>query len=432
MPPDLTFLAETDFRNRYRPFGIHHTDRRSHMYLVGKTGTGKSTLLKNLMVQDIRNGHGVGVIDPHGDLVEDILNHIPPSRTGDVVYFNPADLEFPIGFNILGSVAPDLRPLVADHVIAVMRNIWADSWGPRLEYILSNAVRALLEVEGSTLLAVPRMLSDQPYRARIVAQVKDPFIKHFWIEEYEKYPSDFQKEAIAPIQNKIGQFLTSRPIRHIVGQVKNKMEFRFMMDNSRIFLANLSKGKMGDSATSLLGSLLVTKMFLAALRRVDQPEEARKDFYLYIDECQNLATPIFASILSEARKYRLNLVLSHQYLAQLSPDILQAVLGNIGTLISFRLGAEDALTLAPEFTPEVSAQDLENTGKHQIYIKLAVNGLTSRPFSGRTLPPIVPQENEDRRKIIIQASRQKYGTKREIIEDKILRWLTPSEEREKK
>jgi hypothetical protein len=209
-----------------------------------------------------------------------------------------------------------------------------------------------------------------------------------------------------------------------VGQVKNKIEFGFMMDHGRIFLANLSKGKIGDSAASLLGSLLVTKMFLAALRRVDQVEEERKDFYLYVDECQNLATPIFASILSESRKYRLNLILGHQYLGQLSPEILQAVLGNIGTLISFRLGAEDALALAPEFTPEVSVQDLENSGKHQIYIKLAVNGLTSRPSSARTLPPTTARENEGRREIITQASRQKYGTKREIIEDKISRWLS--------
>lgn len=427
MADTLTLFAQTDFRDLHRTFGIRRADRRLHLYALGKTGTGKSTLLRNLIIQDLRNGHGVGVVDPHGDLVRNILDYIPSPRTGEVVYFNPADQEFPIGFNILESVEPALRPLVASHVLSVFKHIWADSWGPRLEYILHNAVLSLLDVEGSTLLGIPRLLADRAFRARVVAQVRDPVVKNFWLQEYDHYGVEFQKEAIAPIQNKVGQFLTSSPIRNVVGQVKSKMEMGFMMDQGRVLLCDLAKGKLGEDKTTLLGSLLVTKIFLAALRRVDQPEEGRRDFYLYLDEVQNLATTILAPILSEARKYRLNLVISHQYLDQIQPEIKQALIGNVGTLISFRLGAKDALELEREFAPEVSAQDLEGTGKHQIYLKLAVDGLTSRPFSARTLPPAEPRANEQNRETVVKASRQKYGTRQAIIEEKINRWLSASE-----
>jgi len=424
MPHPLTYLGQTDFRNQYRTFGIKHPDRRHHTWILGKTGTGKSTLLKNLIIQDIRNGHGVGLIDPHGDLVESILDFIPSSRTDDVVYFTPADQDFPIGFNILESVALSHRPLVASHVTSIFKNMWQDSWGPRMEYILYNAVASLLDVEGSTLLAIPRLLSDKPFRARVIPQIRDPLIKNFWLQEFENYRPEFLQEAISPIQNKVGQFLTSPPIRNIVGQVKSKIEMGFMIDNKRILLCNLSKGKLGNDKTMLLGSLLVTKLFLAALKRADQPEEARKDWFLYIDECHNLATPIFTDILSEARKYRLNLCLCHQFLDQISREIQKAILGNVGTLISFRLGSQDAQELEIEFAPEFRAVDLENIGPYQIYLKLAVDGLTSRPFSARTFPPTAIHPNEKNRENIIKTSRQKYGMKREIIEDKITRWLT--------
>jgi hypothetical protein len=426
MADPLTIFAETDFRNQHRAFGIRHADRRLPMHILGKTGVGKSTLLQNLVAQDLRNGHGLCVIDPHGDLVRSILDYVPPVRTGEVVYFNPADRDFPIGFNILESVDPSLRPLVASHVISVFKHIWADSWGPRLEFIFHNAVLALLDVEGSTLLGIPRLLADKTFRMRVLAQVRDPVVRNFWLQEYENYNPEFQKEAIAPIQNKVGQFLTSAPIRNIVGQVKSKMEMGFIMDQGRILLCDLAKGRVGEDKASLLGSLLVTKLFLAALRRTDQPEEERRDFYLFIDECQNLATTILAPILSEARKYRLNLVISHQYLGQLDPEIKQAMLGNVGTLVSFRLGAEDAFELAREFAPEVTAQDLENTDKHQVYLKLAVDGLTSRPFSARTLPPAIPSVHEQNRETIIRVSREKYAMRREVIEEKITRWLAGS------
>ncbi len=418
----ISYFAKTDFRNQNKTFGIKQADRRLHMYIVGRTGTGKSTLLKNLIIQNIRDGHGLGIIDPHGDLIESILNFIPSSRTGHVIYLNPADQNHPIGYNILESVNPFLKPLVASCVISIFKNLWKDSWGPRLEYILYNSIISLLDVPGTTLLGVPRLLTDEKFRARVISQIKDPIVKNFWVNEYERYSLDFQKEAISPVQNKVGQFLTSPLIRNIVGQVKSKLDLQFIMDNQRILLCNLAKGKIGEDTVSLLGSLIVTKLYLAALRRVDQPEDQRKDFYLYIDECQNLATPIFASILSEARKYRLNLILAHQYLDQLSLEIKKSILGNVGTLICFRLGSQDAIELENEFSPAFNAVDLENLGKYQIDLKMNIDGLTTRPFSARTLAPEIPFKNEQNKENIIKNSRERYGTKRKVIEDKINRW----------
>ncbi len=427
MSDSFSFIGHTDFRNQQRPFGIKHSDRRLHVHVLGKTGTGKSTLLKNLIIQDLRNGSGVCVIDPHGDLVTSLLDFIPSHRTWQAVYFDPADQDFPMGLNILESVDPSRRPLVTEHVISVFKNIWKDSWGPRMEHILRNAVLTLLELEGATLLWIPRLLSDSPFRQSVIPRVRDPLVKNFWLQEYERYSPAFQKEAIAPIQNKVGAFLTSVPIRHIVGQVKSSIDLGFMMDHERILLANLAKGRLGEEAVKLLGSLLVTKLFVAALGRVSQPEEERKDFYLYIDEAHTLATDIFASVLSEARKYRLNLTLSHQYLDQLDRDIKQSILGNVGTLICFRVGAPDAQELQLEFAPEFAAGDLESLGPFQIYLKLAVDGMTSRPFSARTLAPAKPQTNEGNRESVIKSSRQKYGTRRSFIEEKISRWLAKSE-----
>ena len=422
MDNPITYFAKTDFRGQNKTFGIKKDDRRLHMYILGKTGAGKSTLLKNLIIQNFRNGNGVGVIDPHGDLVESLLDFIPSYRTNDVVYFNPADRDYPIGFNILESVRERFKPLVTSCVISVFKNIWKDFWGPRLEYILYNSVISLLDDESSTLLGVPRILTDQRYRNKVVSQVKDPIVNQFWRQEYEGYKLDFQKEAISPVQNKVGQFLTSPVIRNIVGQVKSKIDMGFMMDNQRILLCNLAKGKIGEDTASLLGSLIVTKIYLAALQRVDQPEEERKDFYLYIDECHNLATPIFASILSEARKYRLNLILTHQYLDQLTPEIKSSVLGNVGTLICFRLGSQDAEELQSEFLSEFTSTDLEKLEKYQIYLKLAIDSLPSKPFSAKTLPPIMPAKNENNRKNIIKNSRRKHATKRKVIENKIEKW----------
>ena len=314
--PDIT-IGERHGWGEPQPFGIAAVDERQHIYIIGKTGSGKTTLLRNLIVQHIALGHGVGVIDPHGDLAEELLNHIPPKRADHLVYFNPGDIEFPIGMNVIGSVKPDERHLVASGIVGAFKGIWRDSWGPRLEYILYNAVSALLECRNQTLLGVNRLLTDDTYRAKVIRQIKDPFIRAFWAEEYESYDERFKREAIAPIQNKIGQFLLNPVVRNILGQVRKKVDIPFVMDNGRLFIANLSKGQLGHDKANLLGSLLVTQFQLGAMARSNRPESERRDFYLFIDEFQNFSTDAFASILAEARKYRLCLTLSHQYIDQL-------------------------------------------------------------------------------------------------------------------
>ena len=296
------------------PFGISPADHCHHMYIIGKTGSGKTTLLRNLLIQHIRLGHGVGLIDPHGDLAEELLHHIPPERSDHLVYFNPGDLEFPIGLNLLADVEPDDRPLVASGIVGAFKNIWRDSWGPRMEYIFYNAVAALLDCPNTTLLSVNRMLTDETHRAWVIRQIKDPFIRAFWAEEYAGYDPRFQREAIAPIQNKLGQFLLNPVVRNILGQVKTRVDIPFTMDTGRLFIANLSKGRLGHDKANLLGSLLSTQFQLAAMARSKLPESDRLPFYLYIDEFQNFSTDAFASMLAEARKYRLCLTISHQYI----------------------------------------------------------------------------------------------------------------------
>lgn len=365
------------------PFGIHPEDARHHCYIIGKTGSGKTTLLRNLIIQHIHRGHGVAVIDPHGDLAEDLLRQIPPSRTDHLVYFDPADLEFPIGFNPLANVPPDDRPLVASGIVESFKTIWGDSWGPRMAYILYNCIAALLDCQNTSLLGVNRMLIDPTYRHWVVKQVKDPFIKQFWEQEFANYDPRFMREAIAPIQNKVGALLQSPIIRNILGQVCNKVSIPFTMDNSRIFIANLSKGRMGHDKSNLLGSLLVTQFQLAAMARTNRPESERRDFHLFIDEFQNFSTDSFASILAEARKYRLCLTLSHQYIDQLSLPMRQAVFGNVGSIISFRVGNSDAEVLAAEFAHEFNRATFTDLPKFQALTRLHVNGQTQQPCVGR-------------------------------------------------
>jgi len=347
----VTIFAQTNFRNSNVQFGIKNDDRRRHMYFIGKTGMGKSTVLENMIIQDIQSGKGVCVVDPHGDLVEKVINFVPPNRINDVIYFNPSDLEFPIGFNVLEKVSPEQRHLVVSGLIGVFQKIWADSWGPRLEYVLHHAISALLEYPGSTLLGIMRLLVDKNFRKRVVEKISDPVVKSFWLEEYSKYPDRFQAEAIAPIQNKVGRFLSSSLIRNILGQVKSSFSMRDIMDNEKILLLNLSKGRVGEDNSALLGAMMITKIQLAAMSRVDTPEEERKDFYLYVDEFQNFATESFANILSEARKYKLNLIIAHQYIEQVDEKITAAVFGNVGTIVVFRIGAADADFLEKEFFP---------------------------------------------------------------------------------
>lgn len=417
---EITPFAETNFRNQSRKFGIKIDDRRRHIYVVGKTGMGKSVLEENMIYSDIKAGHGVAVIDPHGDLVETILDVIPSNRVNDVVYFNPSDVDWPVAFNPLESVDPKYRHLVASGLVGVFKKIWADTWGPRLEYILRNSILALLEYPNSTLLGVTRILVDKYYRKKVMERVSDPVVRSFWVDEYENYNDKFRSEAVSPIQNKIGQFLSSSIIRNIVGQPKSTIDLRSIMDNRKILLLNLSKGRVGEDNSALLGAMMITKMQLAAMSRVDTPEKDRKDFFLYVDEFQNFATDSFADILSEARKYRLNITIAHQYIEQLGDAVKAAVFGNVGTIICFRVGPEDADFLAKEFTPVFTEEDLIGLPKYHIYLKLMIDGVTSAPFSATTLPPVATK-NKNREKII-KVSRERYSENRSRVEEKILRW----------
>ncbi|PIR06262.1 MAG: hypothetical protein COV55_04465 [Candidatus Komeilibacteria bacterium CG11_big_fil_rev_8_21_14_0_20_36_20] len=419
----VTIFAQTNYRNSNVKFGIKTDDRRRHMYFIGKTGMGKSTVLENMIIQDIQAGRGVCVVDPHGDLIEKVIDFIPVSRVNDVIYFNPADLSFPIGFNVLESVNIEQRHLVVSGLIGVFKKIWADSWGPRLEYVLHHAISALLEYPGSTLLGIMRMLTDKVFRKKVIEKISDPVVKAFWMEEYSKYPDRFQAEAIAPIQNKVGRFLSSALIRNILGQVKSSFSMREIMDEQKILLLNLSKGRVGEDNSALLGAMMITKIQLAAMSRIDTLEEERKDFYLYVDEFQNFATESFANILSEARKYRLNLIIAHQYIEQVDEDVTAAVFGNVGTIVVFRIGGADAEFLEKEFFPTFIPEDLVNLSKFEVYLKLMINGVTSEAFSARTLPPAsLPMDNINIREKVIKVSRERYSKPREVIEDKIARW----------
>lgn len=422
-PNEVTYFGVTNFRNIKTKFGIKTDDRRKHMYIIGKTGMGKSTLLENMVIQDIQRGHGVAYVDPHGDTVEMLLNFIPKNRINDVVYFNPADIDFPIAFNILESIdEPHQKNLVASGLVAVFKKLWADSWGPRLEYLLRNAILALLDYPGATLLGVTRILVDKEFRKKVIDKIKDPVVKSFWVNEYSKYSNQFQVEAISPIQNKVGQFLSMSMIRNIVGQVKSTIDIRDIMDNKKILLLNMSKGRMGEDAAMMLGATMITKMQSAAMSRVDMPEEERSDFYLYVDELQNFATESFANILSEARKYRLNLIMAHQYIEQLPEVLRSAVFGNVGTLITFRVGAADAEFLGKEFMPVFNETDLVNLTKYDMYLKLMIDGVTSDPFSATGLPPLKYGAYEGNAEKIVNVSRERYAVRREVIEDKIARW----------
>ncbi|MFH1582938.1 MAG: type IV secretion system DNA-binding domain-containing protein [Candidatus Falkowbacteria bacterium] len=432
MPEEITVFAETNFRNQYRQFGIKTDDRRRHMYLVGKTGMGKSTILENMIVDDIRSGKGVMVVDPHGDLAEKIIDYIPSGRVNDVIYFNPADIDYPIAFNIVEQVEPHLRHLVASGLIGVFKKLWADSWGPRLEYILRNAVLAVLDYPGSTLLAITRMLSDKSFRKKVIEKIQDPVVKSFWVNEFSGYANNFASEAVSPIQNKVGQFLSSALIRNIVGQVKSSIDLREVMDMGKILILNLSKGRIGEDNSALLGAMMITKVQLSVMSRVDILERDRKDFYLYIDEFQNFTTDSFANILSEARKYRLNLIMAHQYIEQLGLVVKPAVFGNVGTLVVFRVGATDAEELVKEFTPVFTEEDLVNLAKYEFYIKLMIDGVSSDPFSARGRAPLNEEERTGNKEKVIKVSRERYAKQRLAVEDKINRWHANNEDLEEK
>ncbi|MFA6427460.1 MAG: type IV secretion system DNA-binding domain-containing protein [Candidatus Magasanikbacteria bacterium] len=416
----ICMFAQTNYRNQMRKFGIKLDDRRRHMYVVGKTGMGKTTMLENMVLDDIYEGHGVGIVDPHGDFAEKIIDYIPSNRINDVVYFNPGDVNNPIGFNILEVETEEQKHLVASGLMAIFKKIWPDVWSARMEYILNNTLLALLDYPGSTLLGINRLLADKVYRRKVIKQLRDPVIKSFWQTEFANYEPRYAQEAVAPIQNKIGQFLSASVIRNMVAQVKSTINVRDIMDSGKIFIMNLSKGRIGEDNSRLLGGMLITKIQLAAMERVDTPEHERKDFFLYVDEFQNFATPSFANILSEARKYRLSLVMAHQYITQLDEIVADAVFGNVGTIVAFRVGGADAEALVKEFTPAFTEEDIVNLAKYYIILKLMIDGVASQPFSALTMPPIALCTGSAEK--VIRVSRERYGKSRDIIENKILKW----------
>lgn len=382
-----TYFAKTNSRYHNRVFGIKKADRRLHIYIIGKTGTGKSTLLASMAKQDMEKGEGLALIDPHGDLAEKILQQIPKERQSDLIYFNLADRQGSISFNPLEKVAPERMALAAAGLIEVFKKIWDEHWGARMEHILRNCVLTLLEQPEATLKDIPWLLTNATFRKTAVSRVNNPAVKQFWLGEFARYPVRLQVEVATPILNKIGAFLADTNLSRIVTQPKSSFKFRKIMDEGKILIVNLSKGQIGEGPAALMGALLVSRMGLAALSRADQPEEKRKDFFLYMDEFQNFTTLSLANMLSELRKYRLNMVLAHQYLSQLEIEVRDAIIGNVGTIMSFRLGLSDARFIEREFHPKFSADDLINLPNYAIFLKMAIDGKISKAFSGETIEP---------------------------------------------
>lgn len=417
---EITLFGQVNFRNTGKRFGIRTDDRRRHMYIIGKTGMGKTTLMENMFMSDVYAGHGCCYIDPHGDTAEKFIDFIPSDRINDVVYFNPADTAFPFGFNILETPSDDRKHLVRDGLMGVFKKIWPDVWSARMEYILQNCVSALLDYPGATLMGINRLLVDKEYREKVIDKIQDPVVKTFWVAEFTSWSEKYATEAIAPVQNKVGQFLSSSIIRNIVAQVRSTIDIRRIMDEGKILIVNLSKGRVGEDGMRLLGGMIVTKIQLSAQERQNTPEQERRDFYLYVDEFQNFANESFATILSEARKYRLNLVVAHQYMEQLDEKVQAAVLGNVGTMIAMRVGPTDAEMLETEFAPTFTPEDLVNLAKFQMYLKLMVDGVSTQPFSANSLPPIA--KVTDSQEKVLKVSRERYAEPRQVIEQKILKW----------
>ncbi len=420
----ITYFADTDFRGQRVRFGIRAEDRARHMYIIGKTGMGKSTLLENLAVQDIMSGEGMCFIDPHGGTAELLLKYVPKERINDVIYFAPFDIDFPVAMNVLEKADMAKRPLIASGLLGAFKKVWPDSFSARMEYMLSNTLLALLETPGATLLGVNRMLADKAYRDSVIANVTDTSVKAFWIDEFGKWTDKMVAEAVPAIQNKVGQFSANPLIRNILGQSESTFDIRWIMDNRKIFIVNLSKGRIGESNAALLGAMLVTKMYLAAMSRAEVGETELKKlppFYLYVDEFQSFANESFADILSEARKYRLCLTVAHQYIEQMTEEVRAAVFGNVGTMISFRVGSTDAEVLEKEFAPVFTVDDFVSLGFAQIYLKLMINGASSAPFSATTRdkPPLPDHTYEQE---VVDASRLQFARPRALVETSLDDW----------
>ncbi|HTR18394.1 MAG TPA: type IV secretion system DNA-binding domain-containing protein [Candidatus Paceibacterota bacterium] len=445
MPPSnpeddrrVTYFASTHTRGKREMFGIRANDRGKHIYVIGKTGMGKSTMLENMAIQDIQNGEGLAFIDPHGSTAEKLLDFIPHDRIKDVVYFAPFDTDHPIGFNVMEDVGYDKRHLVVSGLMGALKRIWVDAWSARMEYILQNTLLALLEYPGSTLLDVNRMLTNKTFRAAVVEKITDPIVRDFWTVEFQTYTDRYTQEATPAIQNKVGQFVSNPLIRNIVGQPKSSLDLRKIMDEKKIFIVNLSKGRMGETNASLLGSMLTVKIYLAAMSRADESAArmARLPrFYFYVDEFQSMMNEAFADILSESRKYKLALTLANQYIEQMEEKVRDAVFGNVGTLVCFRVGPFDAEVLKTVFEPTFTAEDLVELGLGQIYLTLMIDGVGSHPFSAETIAPIeAPRISY--RDDVVRNSRALYGRARADVEAVInkrqLEFVPPKEEKRKR
>lgn len=420
-PTKITYLGQTDFRNQKVKFGIKAIDRTRHLYTIGKTGMGKSTLLENLAIQDIQNGEGLAFMDPHGGSAERLLDYIPEHRIKDVIYIAPFDLDFPVSLNVMEKVAPDKRHLVASGLMSTFKKIWVDAWSSRMEYILGYTLLALLEYPGATLLSVNKMLVDKEFRKKVIEKITDPQVKDFWTVEFSKFPEKYAAEATPAIQNKIGQFTSNTLIRNMIGQPESSFDFREAMDSNKIIIINLSKGQIGEQNTNLLGGLIITKIYLAAMSRADSNPAALAqlpNFYLYVDEFQSFASESFADILSEARKYKLNLNIAHQYIQQMPENVQAAVFGNVGTMVVFRVGSADAEIFEKEFSPTFVADDIVNLGKFQMYLRLMIDGVGSKPFSATTFM-FPPPEGKNYRQDAIDYSRRTYSKGREQVESQI-------------
>ncbi len=426
-PNAITYFGETDSRNKHIRFGIKANDRLRHMYVIGKTGMGKSTFLENMAIQDIQNGNGIAFIDPHGGTAEKLLDYVPEHRIKDVLYFAPFDMEYPISFNVLEDIGADKRHLVVNGLMSTFEKIWVDAWSARMAYILSNTLLALLEYPGSTLLGVNRMLTDKEYRKKVVENIKDPSVKTFWVDEFGKWTEKFVSEAIPAIQNKVGQFTANPLVRNLLGQPESSFDIRKFMDEKKILIINMSKGLVGEGNARLIGSMLITKIYLAAMSRADKSEAdlaKLPNFYLYVDEFQSFANKSFADILSEARKYKLSLNIAHQYIEQIEEEVRDAVFGNVGTMVTFRVGAFDAEVLEKEFAPVFTAEDLVNLGFTQIYLKLMIDGVSSQPFSAMGMKPILRPEVSFKDQVIA-SSREQFANTRAEVEKNVLDWHAP-------
>ncbi len=417
---EISLIGGTTFRQGDVKFGLKREDRKRHLYIIGKSGVGKTYLLQLLTLSDIYHNHGFAVVDPHGDYAQDVMRYIPENRIDDVVYFNPADLDFPISFNPMENTDPNMRASIASEIVGVLKKMFADSWGPRLEHILRFTLLALLEAPDATMLGITRMLTDKGYRKQVVNSVTDPVVKAFWVNEFASWNDKFASEAVAPVLNKVGAFTANPLIRNVLGQTKSSFDIRQIMDQGKILIVDLSRGRLGEDNASILGALVITKIQLAAMSRANIALDERRPFYLYVDEFQNFATESFAVILSEARKYGLYLTVANQYVGQMPEDVREAVFGNVGSMISFRIGASDATFLEKYFTPVFDANDLVNLNIQNIYVSMSIDGQTSLPFSAKTLQ--VPEPHNDLTAQIIEISRSRYSRSKAEVEAEISKW----------